>query len=147
MKIIDWKKKGNVVRFYLGSQDLEDWYGDDWNDTPYEHNAGEVYDEFLSPIQYKDVAFPFDWVVTEPADDWHYRGNSPFCKDDFKARRAPFLIAIRPKELTDFDEGCYSKWMGADNIYKFYLGDDSDKLYSLMVHVFPKVTLDEVENN
>lgn len=45
MKIIDFERKGNLVRFYLGDDDLEEWYGDDWNDTPYEHNAGQVYDE------------------------------------------------------------------------------------------------------
>ena len=29
MKIIDFEKKGNVVRFYLGDNDLKEWYGDD----------------------------------------------------------------------------------------------------------------------
>ena len=47
MKIIDFDKKGNVVRFYLGKDDLNDYWGDDWNDVPYEHNAGTVYDEFI----------------------------------------------------------------------------------------------------
>lgn len=39
MKIIDFERKGNLVRFYLGDDDLAEWWGDDWNDTPYEHNA------------------------------------------------------------------------------------------------------------
>lgn len=43
MKIIDFERKGNLVRFYLGDDDLVEWYGDDWNDTPYEHNAERVY--------------------------------------------------------------------------------------------------------
>ena len=78
MKIIDFEKKGNVVRFYLGEQ-TENWgwtnpeykdytgktptwlkpsdryYGDDWDDKPYEHNAGTVYGEFIKG--YKDIAF------------------------------------------------------------------------------------------
>ena len=69
-KIIDFEVKGNVVRFYLGNKTDEwgwtnknykdrngntpDWlkpndtyYGDDWDDVPYEHNAGLVYDKFV----------------------------------------------------------------------------------------------------
>ena len=30
MKIIDFEKKGNVVRFYVGSDNLENYYGDDF---------------------------------------------------------------------------------------------------------------------
>ena len=85
MKIIDFKKKGNVVRFYLGEETPDwgwtrsdytrngttpDWlkpsdryYGDDWDDRPYEHNAGQVYEEFIKG--YKDVAFDFDDLVLE----------------------------------------------------------------------------------
>ena len=78
MKIIDFEKKGNIVRFYLGEK-TEDWgwtnpeykdytgetpswlkpkdtyYGDDWDDAPYEHNAGQVYEEFIKGQ--KDIAF------------------------------------------------------------------------------------------
>ena len=35
MKVIDFERKGNVIRFYLGKDDLTEWWGDDWNDTPY----------------------------------------------------------------------------------------------------------------
>ena len=54
MKIIDWEAKGNVVRYFLGADDLESWYGDDWDDVPYEHNAEQVYDQFVKG--YMDVA-------------------------------------------------------------------------------------------
>ena len=40
MKIIDFAKKGNVVRFFLGKDDLKEWWGDDWDDCPYEHKYG-----------------------------------------------------------------------------------------------------------
>ena len=43
MKIIDFECTGNVVRFYLGKDNEKDYHGDDWNDTPYECNAGTVY--------------------------------------------------------------------------------------------------------
>ena len=31
MKIIDFDEKGNVVRFYLGDDNCEDYWGDDWD--------------------------------------------------------------------------------------------------------------------
>lgn len=121
MKIIDFQKKGNVVRFYLGMDDLKDWTGDDWDDTPYEHNAGMVYEEYISG--YTDVVFDFDDIVLEPSDGAHNM-NSDYCKDDMIARSVPCIIAV-PKEVYK-DESWYdtfSHWAGADNIKKFYFGD------------------------
>ena len=60
MKIIDWRRNGNVVRLFLGRDNLDRWYGDDWNDRPYEHNAGSVYKEFVSG--YFDLTFGFDEI-------------------------------------------------------------------------------------
>ena len=93
MKIIDFERKGNVVRFYLGKDDLEDWHGDDWDDAPYEYNAGRVYDEFISG--HIDIAFPYSADVLEPRDGCV---NSPFCKDDMKARRVPCIIVV-PEDM------------------------------------------------
>lgn len=33
----------HVFDLYFTTQDLQDQWGDDWNDAPYEHNAGEPY--------------------------------------------------------------------------------------------------------
>lgn len=143
MKIIDFKKKGNVVRFYLGEETPDwgwtrsdyirngktpDWlkpsdsyYGDDWDDRPYEHNAGQVYEEFIKG--YKDVAFDFDDLVLEPADGaWNC--NSRWCKDDMVARKVPCIIAV-PKEVhQDSWDDAFDTWAGADGIKKYYFGDD-----------------------
>ena len=118
MKIIDFARKGNVVRFFLGADDLKDWHGDDWNDTPYEHNAGEVYDEFISG--HIDIAFAFDKLVLEPCDGVL---NSDYCKDDMKARKVPCLIVV-PAELAQdswYDD--FAHWVGVDGVLKFYFGD------------------------
>ena len=90
MKIIGWNRKGNVVRFALGKDDLEYWSGDDWNDSPYEHNACTT--PLFGTEEYVDVAFRYRVSVLEPQDDWHYHGNSPFSMDDFKERKAPILV-------------------------------------------------------
>lgn len=152
MKIIDYAVKGNVVRFYLGEktpewgwtkpdykdedgktptwlQPCDTYCGDDWDDTPYEHNAGRVYDEFIKG--YKDIAFPFDTLVLEPADGIL---NSRYCKNDMKNRGVPCIIAIS-KEIQDkvlhSDANSYygylyefDYWVGCDAIEIFYFGDD-----------------------
>ena len=46
--ICDWQTKGNVVRLYCCDQDrYNDIWGDDWDDQPYEHNAGQVYGKYV----------------------------------------------------------------------------------------------------
>lgn len=118
MKIIDFKKKGNVVRFYLGKDDLEDWNGDDWDDRPYEHNAGQVYDEYISG--HCDVVFPFEFEVLEPKDpEWQV--DSKWRKDDMKARKVPCIIAVPNPDW--LHEGEFDYYAGNDNALKFYFGD------------------------
>ena len=132
MKIIDFERKGNVVRFYLGADDCNDYTGDDWNDRPYEHNAGSVYDEYVKGFM--DIAFPFDYYVIEPSMDWSYRGNSPYCKDDFKARRAPCIVVVPDAMMDSYERETmwhkeeYAYWLGADGVIKVYFGDDPTKV-------------------
>ncbi len=119
MKIIDFKKKGNVVRFYLGDDSLTGWYGDDWNDAPYEHNAGTVYDRFVSGR--RDIAFPFDSLVIEPCEG---ALNSEWCKDDMKDRKVPCIIVVPSETASEsWWENDFAHWVGVDGITKFYFGD------------------------
>jgi len=121
MKIIDSDRFGNVVRFYLGTDSLEDWCGDDWDDTPYEHNAGKVYDVYVTG--HRDVAFPLNYAVLEPKDG-EYSGNSRFCKDDMKARKVPCIIAVPIDDANkrwDYDR--FADWASSANAIRFYMGD------------------------
>lgn len=141
MKIIDFEKKGNVVRFYLGEK-TEDWgwtrsdytidskipdwlkssdtyYGDDWDDRPYEHNAGQVYAEFIKG--YKDIAFNFDDLVLEPCCGTY---NSSWCKDDMVARKVPCIIVVPKEVYKDSWDDSFDIWVGADGIKKYYFGDE-----------------------
>ena len=134
MKIIDWERKGNVVRFYLGKDDLEEWWGDDWDDRPYEHNAGTVYDEFVTGTV--DIAFSFDLDVFEPKDDCIYRGNSPYRKKDFMQKDAPILVIA---SSDDYWDARYSICIGSKNVFKVYMGDpiptNIDGLVELNRHI------------
>ena len=123
MKIIDFEKKGNVVRFYLGDDKLKSWHGDDWNDCPYEYNAEIVYEEFVKG--HRDIAFPFDSLVIEPCEGTN---NSEWCKDDMRNRKVPCIIVV-PKELAN--ESWYGQdfnhWVCVDGIQKFYFGDKMEE--------------------
>ncbi len=141
MKIIDFEKKGNVVRFYLGEKTEEwgwtrpdyihngktpDWlkpsdtyYGDDWNDYPYEHNAGTVYSEFIKG--YKDIAFDFDDLVLEPCDGEY---NSPWCKDDMRDRRVPCIIVVPKLAVEHSWNTDFKYWVDDDCVKKYYFGDE-----------------------
>lgn len=114
LKIIDFAREGNVVRFYLGEADLQMWYGDDWNDAPYEHNAGTVYSRFVEKTL--DVAFPYDWFVLEPCSELV---NSSVCKDDMRERRVPMLV------ITDDVDG----WVGRDSFEKYFADERTTRIY------------------
>jgi len=120
-KIVDINIKGNTVRYYLAKDEtlLKEYWGDDWGDRPYEHNAGTVYREYVEKII--DIFYPYDMVVTEPSDDWTYHGNSPFCKEDFKKRKAPRICIYYPAQ--PWDGGPYSKIMGDESVNRIYYGD------------------------
>lgn len=122
MKIIDFRKKGNVVRFFLGTDDLKDWYGDDWDDAPYEHNAEKVYDEFIAG--HRDIAFPFDALVLEPCDG---TSNSEWCMNDMKTRRVPCIVVV-PKEIADESwwGNNFAHFVGVDGVQRYYFGDRMD---------------------
>lgn len=137
-KIIDLDIKGNTVRYYLAKdpKKIKESWGDDWDDTPYEHNAGEVYRAYVEKIV--DVFYPYDMMVTEPSDDWHYEYNSPFCKEDFKKRKAPRICIYYPEN--PWGSETYSEMMGNENINRTYYGDSIDKALKDSVYYM------EVEN-
>ena len=103
MKIIDYAVKGNVVRFFLGEDDCTDYWGDDWNDAPYEHNSGAVYD-----------------LVLEPCTG---EFNSIWSKDDMKQRQMPCIVVVPAERAKGSWENSFRYWQGADGVKRFYFGD------------------------
>jgi len=104
-EIIDWERKGNLVKFYLGKNG-EQW-GDDWDDVPWECNAGRVYDKYVEG--YKIVAIPFEYNIYEP--------RRSCSKRDLINRVAPCLVASK-KSFIGFQDA----WEDEEAI-KFYFGD------------------------
>ena len=92
-KCIDFELNGNIARIWLGKENLEAWWGDDWDDVPYECNAETVSPEYT--VGHVDVAFPFDAIVSEPADG---HCNSRWAKEDMQRRLIPMFVAIDYKD-------------------------------------------------
>lgn len=122
MKAIDYEMKGNIVRIYLGREDLLRWWGDDWDDAPYEHNAGTVYEEFVTG--HVDVAFPYDAIVLEPCDG---EFNSPWHKDDMAEGRVPMLaVMMEPGDDSWHYENSFSRLVGDARAWLMRMGDKVD---------------------
>lgn len=79
LKVIDLEVEGNALHLYLGKPDLVDYYGDDWGDTPYEHNAGRVYANF---VEEEVIIHLAHYVMIHEPDEW--ATNTKYCMDDFK---------------------------------------------------------------
>lgn len=72
---------------YFTTQKLEDQWGDDWNDAPYEHNAGEPYYP-REGDDWKIIKVAFDGCFDRPTE---YTINSSFSVEDINARAIPWL--------------------------------------------------------
>lgn len=99
MKIIDFDKKGNVVRYYLGNDSDNDYWGDDWDDAPYECNAGTVYDEYTLAII--DIAYPFNTLVKEPCNAWQNGLSLEISKAAMKEGRYPCIVSCSMYDAWD----------------------------------------------
>lgn len=123
MKIIDFEINGNQVKFYVGSDYCNDYYGDDWDDRPYEHNAGPVYGEYV--IGWFVKTFDFDDVVMEPCNG---HDNSSFCKLDMREGKVPCVVVL-PKEYKE--EYCwyysFEDISGNKNAIKYFFNDKVDE--------------------
>lgn len=80
--LIDFCERGNGVRLYFGSS-VEKITGDDWDDIPFESNAGIVYPEHVN--FYIDALIPFNWQITDVIDELDDYTNSRYCRNDFKS--------------------------------------------------------------
>lgn len=99
MKIIDFFKNGNIIRLYYGEDDCNDYWGDDWDNVPYEHNAGLVYARYIQG--YVEFAFPLKYSVWEACYGY---SNSPFSKEDMKNRKVPCITISNGNKLNIYFE-------------------------------------------
>lgn len=70
---------------YFTNCPLSEQWGDDWNDVPYEHNAGDPYER--EPYDITKVAID-GWSWQQPCEG-HY--NSPYSVQDINAGAVAWL--------------------------------------------------------
>ena len=101
--------KGNIA--YFTTQDLSKQWGDDWNDTPYEHNAGEPYTDHAKKPSWHIYCLMFNGCFLEPCSN---QINSPFSVEQINKRLVPWL-----KSEPWADDPTVNIWAGTD-MKEFY---------------------------
>ena len=91
---------------FFSERYAENNWGDDWDDAPYEHNAGEPYDEdfdgpelgvkngrgIYNPIDIKEFRFILPFEYKMPCDG-HL--NSPYSVEQINNREVPWISSIK----------------------------------------------------
>lgn len=84
---------------YFTSIPLKDQWGDDWNDTPYEHNAELPYDDHWKnkiSIEHEILQIPFAYkeeITFKLPADWSWGGNSAFSVEDINSGAIAWIFA------------------------------------------------------
>lgn len=130
MKIIDFERKGNVVRFYLGKDNATDYGGDGWEKYPYDR-AERVDEKHITGSA--DIAFPFDAMVLEP-DCGEERCS--YSKMDMKKGIVPCVIVVPPNVADGSQRTEFSYWANGKGVLKFYFGDKMNHTIGLAISDF-----------
>ena len=131
LKVIDFERKGNVIRFYLGKKiafwgwtkpgrgkPSDTFYGYKWDVAPYQDNAWSVDRQFV--YGHYDIYVPFDFIVADPTDYWDKNENGPvrISKNALVNREMP-AIEIYDHKLCQY------------SLCEFYIGDELEKITSV----------------
>lgn len=130
MIIIDFERKGNVVRFYLGKDDETNYKGEGWEKYPYDR-ADRVEPEFISG--FTDIAFPFDAIVLEPDCGEEY---CAYTKLDMRAGIVPCIIVVPPDISNGSQRTEFAYWSNGKGVLKFYFGDRMNPITGLSLYSF-----------
>lgn len=109
-----------IYKLYFTDEDINDLYGDDWNDRPYEHNASEPYG--IKSNKDKEVTFETyileSYNIRVPCSGYL---NSPWSVDDILAKKVPWLETV-----TYTTEGEHT-------LAIFYAGTSKDRIFKTLV--------------
>lgn len=120
--IVDIEKISNGVRFYLGTKEqFENSYGDDWNDCPYDCNAGTVYDKYVSKV--------WDWMPSKKLD---VQAIEDYLMNDFNPHIDKFMMkrGIVPAIIITDNSKKYNR--EHKNDYPIFFGMTSERLRNIL---------------
>lgn len=75
---------------YFTTQPVEKQNGDDWNDAPWEHNAGPPYDDHETPKRWDIIKVAWHGDLETPGG---WSGNSRWCVDQINAGAVAWLTS------------------------------------------------------
>lgn len=130
MKIIDFERKGNVVRFFLGKDNVADYDGEGWEKYPYDR-AERVDEKHI--VGSADIAFPFDAMVLEPNSG---EERCSYSKVDMKTGLVPCIIVVPPNIANGSHHTEFSYWANGRGTMKFYFGDKINHTVGLSLYDF-----------
>jgi hypothetical protein len=77
---------------YFTTRDLDKQWGDDWNDAPYEHNAGEPYEPYRDDQEHWEIhKIAFEGPYETPAEK--YSSYSPYSVEAINNKEIAWLSA------------------------------------------------------
>lgn len=89
-KLVYVKREDRFIKVYFINLSETDAYGDDWDDAPYEHNAGEPYYDDDEGVKIKCFIIDDAYYYIHPPCDGYL--NSPYSVEDINYRKeAPWL--------------------------------------------------------
>lgn len=126
LKVIDFEIKGNQMILYLGKPECEDYWGDDWNDRPYDCNAGIVYDEYV--VDSVVVNFMGEDHDLREVSSLYF--NAPFAKEDFK-KGEPFAFLNIIEDTYDSFRSLQDRIFNNNTVKKFYYNTPVSQFYKM----------------
>ena len=115
---------------YFTPVSLDEQWGDDWDDAPYEYNAGTPYDDILvdkerTEIEILQVPFAVKSYNFSLPDDLAYGGNSPFAVADINHGAVAWIYDV----VSNKTKSKYVAIQGGDDLETF-----ADKLDRIRIN-------------
>ena len=98
-------EKQEFMAWFTDIDNLLDQSGDDWDDAPYEHNAGRPYDKLDRDKECNILQVPFyvPYPCKFPSD--YGRGNSPFSVYEINSGAIPWIFGRTKEWILKIDAG------------------------------------------
>jgi hypothetical protein len=84
--VLCYVEGSNLKTAYFTTQELSKQWGDDWDDAPWEHNAGIPYISLTDEWEIESVVFQTDLVLPDTG-----YANSPYSVRDINQKQVPWL--------------------------------------------------------
>jgi hypothetical protein len=115
----DFVPNEKEIYMYFTPIDLDDQWGDDWDDAPYEHNAGAPYDDTNingKRTEYEILIVPtaiksYNWCTPE---DRGFGGNSPFAVADINHGAVAWIYDVISRKTSSK----YVAIQGGDTLFE-----------------------------